>query len=132
MSSDDRPAAHDYYVRLPASHLPWLSLRHLRSEIEERTEPNRSPLAPGAQASTLSGYSDWLWDGDPPVNVSWDWEMDAKGHLALNPHSIRTDLMLIDAQGLDLGHSRTLAALLQRVAREPWHEAVLAWLKGTP
>lgn len=131
MKQDGAGTPADFFVRLTVEHTRRLVWRHARTEIEEPGNDTRGNALDG-QASTLGGYSDWVTDTDPPLLISWDWEMRATGELVFNPHSIRTNLMLVDAQGRDLGHSRTQALARECLSRLAWDRPLLDRLRNTP
>ncbi len=131
MKQDGAGSPVDFFVRLTAEQTRRLVWRHVRTEIEDSgIEAGGAGL--DGQASTLCGYSDWVTDTDPPVLISWDWKMQTTGELVLNPHSIRTNLMLVDAQGHDLGHSRSQALARECLARLAWDRPLLDRLRNTP
>ena len=132
MQTDDKHAAPDFYVRVREKALQTMALRHVQSEVEFRREPTLSRQTEGASTSALIGCSEWVTESDPPITAGWDWTITALGDVVLNPHSVRTSLMLVDAQQGDLGHAASIKALLRCLERLAWQDHVLAALRTRP
>ncbi len=63
----------------------------------------------------------------------WDWVVTASvGVLMLQAGSIRTNVMLVDAQGADLGEEATSQQFAAYLGTWDWQAAVLEHLKATP
>lgn len=118
----------DCYVRLPSPAFECVNLRHLESGLDV---PDTLPIASarareGACAlPPVQGFTEWTSSALSTVSVGWDWMLDPIGELRLNPHSIRTNVMLVADDGSDLGRSVTLEALLLLIARHRWQAVVL-------
>ncbi len=109
--------------------LRLLSLRQLDAHLDMSAVAEDVPRSSaGASVSSICGYTEWVSDSAPVVSVGWDWMASATGLLAVIPKSIRTNLMLIDAAGNDLGHAQTTEAIQRVLSQRPWQASVLAKL----
>lgn len=93
--------SYDGYIRLRLSSLDTLSFVHLISAIDDG-------LLRELQSQTLpalrAGYSEWVSDTVPPVSVGWDWFIHRESErIMLAPDGVRSNVMLIDQSGYDLG-----------------------------
>lgn len=124
--------APDFYVRMREAHFECMPLQHLQSELERRGEETYDCTWEGASASEFCGCTEWLALADPPVSLGWDWVLLPSGDVHLNPHSIRTNLMLVDDDGQDLGLAHSAEAVRRRVESSGWQRVVLAALQNPP
>ncbi len=122
----------DYYLRLDPGRLAQLRFKHLESQVDPDT---LQPAAPrdreGAWlADEIGGYTEWLDAGGVGYSVGWDWFVQTPlGTLAVRPHSIRTNIMLIGPAGEDLGRTRTEEGLERWLAGWDWASGVLQALR---
>lgn len=119
------------FVRLPLPQLCDLRLMHLCSEVDLE----RSAAAKCGEGATIlgdiTGYSEWVSDSTPVVSVGWDWSLGgARGQLSALPVSIRTNLILVDASGRELGFSGTTHALFEWLSTWDWQSVVLKHVGG--
>ncbi len=122
----------DYYVRVRAVHFQCAALRHIRSEVEGTDAEGLSRAWEGASASALFGSSEWVTESDPPVSLGWDWMLTTSGDVLMNRHSIRTNLMLVDHDGSDLGHTVSIETVVRTIENFAWQRHVLLALQGPP
>lgn len=117
----------DYYVRISESRLQGLRLVHLESgvdlsegdEVSDRSQSD-------AVESQLTGYTEWLAESAPEISVGWDWMLSGPlGKLTVRETSIRTNVMLVDESGADLGHEATIHAWSRLLSDDAWHATVL-------
>lgn len=55
-----------------------------------------------------AGFSEWKSDGNPAISVGWGWFIHSHlGRMMLAPHGVRSNVMLIDKYGYDLGPVKT-------------------------
>ncbi len=123
----------DYYLRLQPEALTHLSLRHLESHVDlELTRPPRPQEREGAWLTEdIGGYTEWVDADGAGYSLGWDWYVQAPaGGLAVRQHSIRTNIMLVDCVGGDLGRAQTEQVLLDWLQRWDWKEQVLAALRA--
>ncbi len=132
MNTNETQGASDFYVRSGELNFQRVLLRHVQSELELTSEPNPSRDSEGASASVLCGCSEWVTESDPPITAGWDWTVTPSGDVLLNRHSVRTNLMLIDESGNDLGHVVSIAAVVRRIEQLPWQRCALWVLRGSP
>ncbi|WP_176442424.1 DUF4902 domain-containing protein [Noviherbaspirillum humi] len=95
----------DGYIRLSLSHFHLLPFIHLYSSEDADFLDELHRLAiPAASA----GYSEWVSDTSPPVSIAWGWFIHGPtGQMLLAPDGVRSNVMLVDRQGYDLGPERT-------------------------
>ena len=124
----------DGLVRIPASELSHLRLSHLQSEVDvPEDEFATADSLLGAVPAQATGYTEWVGADDPGISLGWDWIVGgALGVLALRPLSIRTNVMLVDPQGEDLGEPATVQLLAGYLAGWDWQSAVLEQLRTAP
>lgn len=132
MKSNETQGASDFYVRSGETHFQRLPLRHVQSELELTSELQPLRESEGASASVLCGCSEWVTESDPPITAGWDWTVTTSGDVLLNRHSVRTNLMLVDASGQDLGHVVSIAAVVRRIEQLPWQHSALSALREFP
>jgi hypothetical protein len=121
-------------LRLPASDLARLRLAHFTSGVDAPGQEFSAPASsPPQAAAEFTGFTEWLGAEDAGVSLGWDWIVTGcSGLMAVVPGTLRTNLVLTDAAGADLSEEATLACLADHLARWPWQEAVLAFLKSAP
>jgi hypothetical protein len=120
----------DGYIRLWPGTLDALALKHLFSGLDADLAPPQHCTARGV----VSGYTEWVSEGKPAISVGWDWQVQLT-HLA-RPRCMRaglprSNLMLVDATGQDLGADATSLYLAQwldthavRSMLRPWQAQV--------
>ncbi len=109
-------------IRLSLAQLRNLPLCHLVTGLDEGS-PGREQCG---NAWALSGYTEWITQGDNPVTLGWDW-LAEPGNGALRWSRVGapfSNLMLVDSAQRDYGWSRNLAALSSYVDRLAWHQVV--------
>lgn len=130
MKETDRSAPFDFYVRLHEAALSRMAWIHLESGVDLLDERDDSPcdrLLEGARLSgAIRGYTEWVSESLPLISFGWDWSMTLSGTLQLNRHSIRTNVMLLDECGRDLGRSASVAGVVRLIDQRQWQEAVLS------
>ena len=122
-------AAPDGYLRVSGEELRQVRLEHLLSGLDEEL-PQCAPGGTGATAATLAGFTEWVGDWQPAISVGWDWQA---GHSAGAAHYLRvgpprTNLMLIDARGRDLGFELTAFRVGLWLDQHSWQNAVAGFL----
>lgn len=122
----------DYYLRVRMEQLQTLRFAHLVSELDHAdNECAESCCTEGAAlAKPITGLTEWTSDAQPAHSIGWDWVLKgADGQMGVQEHSVRTNIMLVDAQGVDLGRQQTETALLALIARLNWADQVLGTLQ---
>lgn len=125
----------DYCLRLRLEQLNGLPFEHLESGIDTVDEED-APLCPAegaCSAAPIAGYTEWISLLAPAHSIGWDWiAQGSAGLLALRAHSIRTNIMLVDAQGRDAGRLQTEEAIGVLIAGWDWPATVLEAIKRAP
>ncbi|HEU4842776.1 MAG TPA: DUF4902 domain-containing protein [Burkholderiaceae bacterium] len=115
----------DGYVRLPFGQLASLRLVHLISGLD-----GDAVALPGPGQAPVTGYTEWLGEGEPAVTVGWDWCMarDGEGWTLTLVGEPRSNVMLQDSCQLDLGPVATAMLLAKLVDAAPWQATVADYL----
>jgi len=95
----------DGYIRIPLASLDALPFVHLFSESDpDFLQELQSQTIPASSA----GFSEWQSESTPAVSIGWAWFIHSEsGRMLLAPDEVRSNVMLIDAYGYDLGHAKT-------------------------
>jgi len=106
------------YVRLNLTDVQQLCMLHLISGVDED-----GPLIAqdGAVATAITGYTEWITDGTPPLTIGWDWQMLAVAD-RIHPQRVsqpRSNVMLVEGDA-DAGPERTEAALGEHIDGMDW------------
>jgi hypothetical protein len=121
----------DYYVRLQAQPLLGTALAHLESGIDTDDEDQSSfrRFDSASALPSIRGFTEWVSSTGPEVSVGWDWTLVGTERLALDRNSIRTNVMLVDAQGIDCGQEATVRTVIRLIDQTPWQGVVLQALR---
>lgn len=113
----------DGYVRLSFAEIQSVPLVHRISGLDEPTRPADST---GGLQTSITGYTEWVSTTDPVITLGWDWQMEAAHHtVSLRRTSDpRSNVMLLDPAGADLGPARTLVLLGALVDALKWESDV--------
>lgn len=114
----------DGYVRLCLPTLQDLPLIHLVSELDE--EIHATPIPQGATLAAICGYTEWVSTTVPVISIGWDWRLNTA---SMPPGLVRTveprsNVMLRDAQGFDIGPAKTAILLESVVDALAWRDVV--------
>ncbi len=126
-SVDSSPVAGapDGYLRVSGENLRQVRLQHLLSALDEDA-PERAPRGEGATAATLAGFTEWVGGRRPAISVGWDWQagsvQGALHYLRVGPP--RSNLMLVDACGRDLGFELTAFRIGLWLDQHAWQTVV--------
>lgn len=102
--------SHDGYIRLSFVNLASLSFLHIVSALDEELT---TELLLRAVPASVAGYTEWISQTDPCITLGWDWYRDAvEGRFMLADLDVRSNIMLVDSRGYDLG----MAATASRIA----------------
>ncbi|MBY4829487.1 DUF4902 domain-containing protein [Burkholderia dolosa] len=120
-----RDPSPDGYVRLSESALAALALDHVASGVDSSL---LAELRDNAIDARLAGYTEWerpAAAGVAYLTVGWDWYLErATGTFVIASGDVRSNVMVVDATGADIGMFRTAAALAARLAQFDWAAAV--------
>lgn len=112
----------DGHVRLTLVTLLELQLEHVISGLDD--EP---PVATrqGAIVSSISGYTEWASCAGPAISIGWDWALDTlRGQKLVRGGEPRSNIMLLDRHGRDLGGVRTASLLERAIDSLDWQRVV--------
>lgn len=120
--------APDGYVRLRLKDLGALSFFHLFSESDaDFLEELQAQAIP----ASMAGFSEWRSDTEPALSLGWAWFVpNQSSQLLLAPERARSNLMLIDAAGYDLGSVKTSSLLRVWLNMFDWQSTVRAALQA--
>jgi Domain of unknown function (DUF4902) len=108
----------DGYIRIAFSDLTSLPFLHLCSEHDpDFCEELQAKAIP----SRIAGFSECRSDTTPAISLGWGWYVhDAANCLMLAPEPVRSNVMLIDKYGYDLGNVATAGVLSAWFALFDW------------
>jgi len=112
------------YIYLTVDELCAGALVHLISGVDAQ---GTLATAPGAVATQITGYTEWVSAGGRLLTIGWDWQMTAAGD-SVHLHRIgapSSNLMLQSRARRDLGHIRTVELLKQYLDGFNWQPATL-------
>jgi hypothetical protein len=109
----------DGFLRLPLDAVLSIQWIHLLSGLDD-INSNGTGLC--GQATSLTGYTEWLSASAPIVTLGWDWAMGTRNG---ESHCVRTslprtNLMLVDGRRHDYGWTINLEAMALVVDTMPW------------
>lgn len=110
----------DAYVRLSIENLQGLKITHVHSEMEDVLSPDADQAQPMVQ-----GFTEWSAPGDRAISFGWDWTFEPdKNRLLARWTTLRTNLMLIDEDGSDLGNDCMRLCVARLMTRVCWEETI--------
>lgn len=116
----------DGYMRCTVPELHALTLIHLHTAIDEDDMdlPDRTQ---GCLPALVHGYTEWISNAEPTVSLGWDWSLEwSNGHAQCQLLNLpRTNLMMVDAEGRDLGDKKTLKVLQDYIVQFDWSDVVV-------
>jgi hypothetical protein len=119
------PLTHqDYYIRLQEAQLEQIEFAHLATTME-RELLEADPVGRDCKGC-LTGATEWFGAiNRTAVSIGWDWiSLHDLAISILDPLHIRTNVMLIDSLGVDLGDEITAARILAHLAKLGWQRTV--------
>ena len=115
----------DGYIRAGFTEIRNICFLHLMSGVDQEA-PDK--LSNGAVLTAITGYTEWVSDPvlGPAISIGWDWQMVPAGnHIRLRRISEpRSNVMLHDANRMDLGSTKTIALLELIIDALAWQPAV--------
>ncbi|WP_414442812.1 DUF4902 domain-containing protein [Burkholderia sp. 22PA0106] len=113
----------DGYVRLPRHQLRVLSFAHRATELDRSL---LDELNVGNIMARCAGITEWECRSDTCryITVGWDWFVDECGRTALADDDVRSNVMLLDETGRDLGMRQTANAFRDVIERLDWQRVV--------
>jgi hypothetical protein len=115
----------DGYVRSTVAAFRALALTHLLSELDADVQAG-SCRASGASAASIVGFTEWSSHTTPALSLGWDWRIATiAGQVRYEREGeVRSNVMLIDARGRDLGVTATGVLLCVAVDMLGWEQVV--------
>lgn len=117
------------YIYLTVDELCAGALVHLISGVDQECE---WVSCTGAMATAITGYTEWISEGERVVTLGWDWQMRGAGATVrlerIGPPS--SNVMLQSAARRDLGHARTAVLLNAYVDGLDWQAATLGHISA--
>lgn len=112
----------DGYIRLRLSSLDTISFVHLFSECDDDfLHELRSQTVP----ALCAGFSEWVSDSSPAISIGWSWFIHSDSErMMLAPDGVRSNVMLIDMQGYDLGSQKTAILFSAWLGAFEWQHTV--------
>lgn len=117
----------DLYIRLRDSEVLERTPDHLYSEMESTAGGD----TPWQGENVLQGVTEWaLAAGTRSITFGWDWTFEPEvKRLLAQWGTMRTNLMLVDGNGVDLGTDYTLLCIARMMTRARWEDAVAKMLE---
>jgi hypothetical protein len=113
----------DVYVRVRLDALKGIRPSHLQSSVDQ----DASDHARHRSAELVCGFTEWVAVADRTLSVGWDWSFDpATGLLAADWETLRTNVMLLGEDGVDLGREQTRRIVSHWMSATPWQAATAA------
>ncbi len=100
---------------------------HLISGVDEDTP---MPVASGALATAITGYTEWISEGDPALTVGWDWQLGATkpGCTLSRVSEPRSNILLLDPANSDRSPAASEKLLGAHVDTLDWQQVVQDYL----
>jgi hypothetical protein len=118
----------DGYLRLSQARIRAIPLTHLISGLD--ADP-AGLGAVGATRAAIAGYTEWITLTIPALSLGWDWVLEsAERELRyLRVDEPRSNIMLLDRRGRDLGFMPTAMALGLLVDEFNWQDTVAKFVR---
>jgi hypothetical protein len=113
----------DGYIRMPLKRLALLQFMHVTSACDKFL---LAELVADAVPAGAAGYTEWISTTAPVVSVGWDWYCDNVSCRCLLINEVRSNIMLVDSQGCDLGPRRSARLIAAWLGALEWQPVVLA------
>jgi len=99
---------------MPFVHLFSESDMGFLHELRSQTIPART-----------AGFSEWVSETNPSISIGWGWFVHSDSErMLLAPDAVRSNVMLIDMQGYDLGAQKTANLFSSWLNAFEWQSAV--------
>ena len=114
----------DGYIRTVPTRIASLRFVHLASACDRTL---LAELKANAVPAFAAGYTEWVSETAPTVSLGWDWYWDViSNRFLLATNDVRSNVMLVDAHGYDLGMNRTAQLICMWLTQLEWQAAVRA------
>jgi len=120
----------DLYARMSVDECLRLQPSHLHSELDDASDgADRDGQAP----PVLQGFTEWTAPGERTLTFGWDWTFEpGTGEWSGHWGTLRTNLVVTDPSGADLGDEKTQDCVSKLMARAGWARAVADVLRLYP
>jgi hypothetical protein len=121
----------DGYLRLNQARMRAIPLTHLISGLD--ADPAGADTgAVGATLAAIAGYTEWISLTFPALSLGWDWMLESSDRYLryLRTGEPRSNIMLLDHHGRDLGPTPTAMALALLVDDFNWQETVAVFVRA--
>jgi hypothetical protein len=121
----------DGYVRLSQARMRAISLVHLISGLD--VDPAGAHTGPvGATRAAIAGYTEWLSMTIPALSLGWDWALESteREWRYQRIGEPRSNVMLLDVHGRDLGPRSSAVALALLVDDFNWQATVASFVRA--
>jgi len=124
--TDNAMGSGDGYLRATIGELHRWSLTHFLTAFD-------SLAAPSDAAFVVSGVTEWICQVPSKnmiASLGWDWYLPGlQGVPACSNCDIRTNVMLVNCEGQDLGQHLTSENLAEWLKRTGWEHAVQEYIQ---
>jgi hypothetical protein len=122
-----RSISSDGYVRLSMQQLQATQFTHLISGMDEDSP---MPVSSGALATAITGYTEWISEGNPALTVGWDWQLGAiiPGTTLRRVSEPRSNILLLDAASADHTPAASEKLLGAHIDTLDWQQVVQDYL----
>jgi hypothetical protein len=119
----------DGYIRLSLANVSAMPFLHLFSEVnDDLLEELQLQLQ--AVPARLAGFSEWKSNTSPAISIGWGWFIHSRtNRVCLAPDGVRSNVMLIDALGYDLGALKTSNLFCSWLSNFEWQHFVSSKLR---
>ncbi len=118
----------DGYIRMQFACLAKLSLVHLYSDSDSDF---LQELKVQTVSARIAGFCEWQSETEPAVSLGWGWFIHSQSdRMMLAPDPVRSNVMLIDAQGYDLGQRQTANLFYAWLGEFDWRNTVGGFLNS--
>lgn len=119
----------DGQIRLSIPELTLVRLVHLISGMDEDIP---ECIQSGAVASAITGYTEWVSTDVPTITIGWDWQIQTLNNQVSLKRlgEPRSNLILQDNIGVDLGQQNADRILSDWVDAMEWKDEILHYING--
>lgn len=120
----------DGYVRLTIEDLKKMLITHLVSDLDDNI---LEFLKEDTGFSQITGYTEWVSTGVPTISMGWDWIIKfsgAEGKCCKRVGGQRSNIILINEEGCDLGFSMTNSIIENFIDNMNWKNKVVCQIKS--
>lgn len=112
---------------LRPSELQRICLIHLISGVDEDAPEE---MTDNAMATLITGYTEWIGEGDPELTIGWDWKMtcDASRVQLVRASDPCSNVAIHGDDGSDLGPTVAARYLASKVDDFNWQDEALQYI----